>query len=66
MVCQTHKQEVGVSTGIHGGLTFGHGELDHLGYWEIDCDEAYEAHHKEEEAEKKWRRTQMDKWLSKF
>jgi len=26
-----------VSTGIHEGLTFGRGELDDLGYWEIPC-----------------------------
>ncbi|KKL84752.1 hypothetical protein LCGC14_1961570 [marine sediment metagenome] len=27
-----------VSTGIHEGLTFGRGELDDNGYWEIPCD----------------------------
>jgi len=25
------------STGIHGGLTFGHGGLDFAGYWEFPC-----------------------------
>lgn len=25
------------STGIHEGLTFGHGKLDDLGYWEFPC-----------------------------
>lgn len=66
MVCQTHKQEVKVSTGIHGGLTFGHGELDDYGFWQVDCTEASEAHRKREEAERKWQCAQMDKWLSKF
>lgn len=27
----------GVSTGIHGGLTFGWGDLDQYGYWEHPC-----------------------------
>jgi hypothetical protein len=31
-----HKK-CGVSTGIHDGLTFGHGELDDNGYWEFPC-----------------------------
>jgi len=26
-----------VSNGIHGGLTFGYGELDKYGYWEYPC-----------------------------
>lgn len=26
-----------VSTGIHEGLTFGHGKLDNYGYWEHPC-----------------------------
>lgn len=26
-----------VSTGIHDGLTFGSGELDHYGFWEKPC-----------------------------
>lgn len=25
------------STGIHDGMTFGHGRLDELGYWEFPC-----------------------------
>ena len=66
MVCQTHNQEVCVSTGIHGGLTFGHGDLDPNGYWETDCHEAQRAHDKRERAEKKWRDEQMTKWLAKW
>ena len=27
----------GVSTGICGSLTFGHGSLDDYGYWEFGC-----------------------------
>ncbi len=27
----------GCSTGIHEGLTFGSGRLDHLGFWEKPC-----------------------------
>lgn len=27
----------GSSTGIHGGLTFGHGRLDEHGFWEFPC-----------------------------
>ena len=27
----------GVSTGIHGGLTFGSGKLDFNGFWEFPC-----------------------------
>ncbi len=38
-ICKTHKKEVQISTGIHDGLTYGHGELDNLGFWEIDCKE---------------------------
>jgi len=66
MVCQTHKQEVGVSTGIDGGLTFGHGELDHLGYWEINCIEAERSYRRKEAAEKRFRDEQFSKWLAKW
>lgn len=38
-ICKAHKREVQISTGIHDGLTYGHGDLDHLGFWEIDCHE---------------------------
>jgi len=31
------RGDCGVSTGIHGGLTFGFGELDFNGYWEEEC-----------------------------
>jgi hypothetical protein len=31
------------STGIHEGLTFGRGELDFNGYWEIPCYECARA-----------------------
>jgi hypothetical protein len=34
--------ECSCSTGIHGGLTFGSGELDHNGYWEYPCRECAE------------------------
>lgn len=40
-----------VSTGIHEGLTFGSGELDYYGYWEIPCvicARAHEQKHPEE------------------
>lgn len=36
-----------VSIGIHEGLTFGHGELDDLGYWEFPCYTCARAHEKE-------------------
>lgn len=39
-----------VSTGIHGGLTFGHGALDNNGFWEFPCGRcarAYEKKHPE-------------------
>jgi hypothetical protein len=31
------NSKCGTSTGIHGGLTFGHGRLDEWGYWEHPC-----------------------------
>ena len=31
------KHECYVSTGIHGGLTFGSGELSDYGYWSKPC-----------------------------
>lgn len=31
------REECGVSTGIHGGLTFGTGNLDANGFWEFQC-----------------------------
>jgi hypothetical protein len=40
------RPDCGGSTGIHGGLTFGWGELDDHGYWEhpcAPCARAYEA-----------------------
>jgi len=37
MKCQTHEQDVCVSTGIHEELTFGHGELDDNGFWDVVC-----------------------------
>jgi hypothetical protein len=42
-----------VSSGIFGSLTFGRGELDEHGLWEIPCDlcaRAHEQAHPEEEA----------------
>ncbi len=39
-----------VSSGIHDGLTFGRGELDDNGYWEIPCEicaRAYEERYPE-------------------
>ena len=39
-----------VSTGIHGELTFGHGELDSYGFWQFPCGRcarAYEKKHPE-------------------
>jgi hypothetical protein len=39
------------STGIHEGLTFGRGDLDEHGYWEIPCGRcarAWEAAHPED------------------
>jgi len=41
-----------VSTGIHGGFTFGSGRLDFDGYWEFpcrECAEAWEKMHPEDE-----------------
>jgi len=35
-----------VSTGIHGGLTFGGGKLNSNGYWEIPCYECARKHEK--------------------
>ena len=35
------------STGIHDCLTFGKGELDHYGFWEIPCGECARAHEKQ-------------------
>lgn len=32
------RGDCGVSTGIHGGLTFGFGHLDHNGFWEQECE----------------------------
>ncbi len=32
-----------ISTGIHGGLTFGNGELDEHGFWEKPCHECARA-----------------------
>lgn len=29
--------ECAISTGIHEGLTFGHGKLDDYGYWQYPC-----------------------------
>lgn len=42
-----------VSTGICEGLTFGSGELDDNGYWQIPCGKcarAWEKHHPEDGA----------------
>lgn len=36
----------GVSTGIHGGLTFGSGELDEYGFWQVPCCACARAHEK--------------------
>lgn len=33
-----------ISTGIHGGLTFGKGELDYVGYWQFPCNECAREH----------------------
>jgi hypothetical protein len=36
-----------ISTGLHEGLTFGSGDLDHNGYWEYPCEKcarAWEKH----------------------
>lgn len=33
------KHKCKVSTGIHGGITFGRGKLDQFGYWEKPCRE---------------------------
>jgi len=30
-------KECSCSTGIHGGITYGRGKLDELGFWEIPC-----------------------------
>lgn len=35
MACK--KLHCMISTGIHGGLTFGDGELDNNGYWKNPC-----------------------------
>lgn len=44
-MAKTHR--CNVSTGIHDGLTFGMGELDHNGFWEHPC---YECARKWEKA----------------
>lgn len=36
--------DCGVSMGIHDGLTFGAGKLEHYGYWEIPCDHCARKH----------------------
>jgi len=50
MKCQTHEQDVCISTGIHGGLTFGHGNLCNNGFWDVICWEG-EALHRRKEVE---------------
>jgi len=54
-MCELEKSEKlqghenhGMSTGIHGCLTFGWGKLDDFGYWEFPCAECareYEKRH---------------------
>jgi hypothetical protein len=65
--CKTHNREVMISTGIHGGTTYGHGELDTLGFWEIDCPEGEKYFEDRFKAEEKRKRDeQNDKWISKY
>ena len=45
------NSDCGVSTGIHGGLTFGSGDLDPNGFWEHPCEKCArwaEEHHPED------------------
>ncbi len=45
------KQDCGVSTGFHGGFTFGRGTLDDYGYWDTPCGlcaRRYDAEHPED------------------
>lgn len=39
-----HNGKCNVSTGIHGGLTFGRGRLDDYGYWQFPCHECARRH----------------------
>lgn len=41
------SKDCGVSSGICGSLTFGSGELDDYGYWEISCDPCARYHESE-------------------
>lgn len=35
----SHEHACKISIGIHGGYTFGEGELDDNGYWQFPCEE---------------------------
>ena len=50
-----------VSTGIHGCLTFGKGELDDYGFWEHGCYECARAHEEQFPGEHCWPHTQ--EWI---
>ncbi len=43
----------GTSTGMHGGLTHGKGELDDNGFWEIECEPCSKAEAARENAKSK-------------
>ena len=48
-----NNDKCSVSTGIHDGLTFGHGYITQHGFWEFPCAvcaRAYEAEHPEDGA----------------
>jgi hypothetical protein len=47
-----------VSTGIHGYLTFGSGELDGNGFWENPCDACARAHEEQFPGEDCWPHTE--------
>ena len=73
--CESHKKVVKISTGIDGGPTYGHGDLDPNGYWEIMCEDG-EKHFAqltadlkkmdEEQRRKEADAAQNDRWIAKY
>jgi hypothetical protein len=41
------NEDCSVSTGIHDGLTFGRGDLDDYGFWQIPCSPCARRHERE-------------------
>ena len=73
--CETHNQIVNISTGIDGGPTYGHGELDPNGYWDIMCEDGDKhfaqltkdlAEMDRKRAEAEAAADQNDRWIAKY